>query len=34
VETEAELVLKLLRIGTVSTNVYLRRLYNFYMDDT
>jgi hypothetical protein len=26
VETEAELVLKVLRIGTVSTNVYLRRL--------
>ena len=32
VETEAELVLKVLRIGTVSTNVYLRRLYNFCVD--
>ena len=26
------LVLKVLRIGTVSTNVYLRRLYNFCVD--
>jgi hypothetical protein len=32
VETEAELILKVLRIGTVSTNVYLRRLYNFCVD--
>ncbi len=32
VETEAELMLKVLRIGTVSTNVYLRRLYNFCVD--
>ncbi len=32
VETGAELILKVLRIGTVSTNVYLRRLYNFCAD--
>ncbi len=32
VETQAELMLKVLRIGTVSTNVYLRRLYNFCVD--
>jgi hypothetical protein len=32
VETEAELLLKVLRIGTVYTNVYLRRLYNFCVD--
>ena len=32
VETEVELILKVLRIGTVSTNVYLRRLYNFCVD--
>jgi integrase len=32
VETEAELILKVLRIGTISTNVYLRRLYNFCVD--
>jgi hypothetical protein len=31
-ETEAELILKVLRIGTASTNVYLRRLYNFCAD--
>ena len=29
IETNAETLLKVLRIGTVSTNVYLRRLHNF-----
>ena len=32
VETEAELILKVLQMGTVSTNVYLRRLHNFCVD--
>lgn len=32
VETSAELLLKVLRSGTVSTNVYLRRLHNFCLD--
>ena len=32
VETQAELILKVLQLGTVSTNVFLRRLYNFCMD--
>ena len=31
-ETEAELVLKVLRIGMGSSNVYLRRLYSFHVD--
>lgn len=31
-ETRAEHFLKVLRIGTVSTNVYLRRLHNFALD--
>ena len=32
VETKAELILSVLRSGTVSTNVYLRRLHNFCVD--
>jgi hypothetical protein len=31
-ETRADHVLKVLRTGTVSTNVYLRRLHNFALD--
>jgi integrase len=32
VETQAEMILSVLRSGTVSTNVYLRRLHNFCLD--
>lgn len=32
IETKGEALLKALRIGTVSTNVYLRRLHNFCVD--
>ena len=32
IETRAEHLLKVLRTGTVSTNVYLRRLHNFVID--
>jgi hypothetical protein len=32
IETRADHVLKVLRTGTVSTNVYLRRLHNFALD--
>lgn len=32
IETPAELLLKVLRLGTVSTNIYLRRLHNFCLD--
>lgn len=32
IETKAETILKVLQIGTVSTNVYLRRLHNFCVD--
>ena len=32
IETQAELLLKVLNAGTVSTNVYLRRLHNFCVD--
>lgn len=32
VETPADLVLRVLRVGTVSTNVFLRRLHNFCLD--
>jgi integrase len=32
IETKAELLLKVLQVGTVSTNVYLRRLHNFCVD--
>jgi integrase len=32
IETQGELILRVLRSGTVSTNVYLRRLHNFCMD--
>ncbi|MFA7344920.1 MAG: hypothetical protein WC003_11500 [Terrimicrobiaceae bacterium] len=32
VETQAEHILKVLQLGTVSTNVFLRRLYNFCVD--
>jgi integrase len=32
IETQSELLLKALQIGTVSTNVYLRRLHNFCVD--
>lgn len=31
-ETQAELLLEVLRVGTVSTNVHLRRLHNFCLD--
>lgn len=32
IETKGETLLKVLQIGTVSTNVYLRRLHNFCVD--
>lgn len=32
IETQAEALLKVLRSGTVSTNIYLRRLHNFCLD--
>ena len=32
IETPGELLLKVLNMGTVSTNVYLRRLHNFCVD--
>jgi integrase len=32
IETKGELLLKVLQAGTVSTNVYLRRLHNFCVD--
>ncbi len=32
IETQGELLLKALRTGTVSTNVFLRRLHNFCID--
>ncbi|MBI4661544.1 MAG: hypothetical protein HY735_22200 [Verrucomicrobia bacterium] len=32
IETQAELLLRVLNSGTVSTNVYLRRLHNFCVD--
>jgi integrase len=32
IETKAETILKVLQMGTVSTNVYLRRLHNFCVD--
>ena len=32
IETEGETLLKVLQMGTVSTNVYLRRLHNFCVD--
>jgi integrase len=32
VETSGELLLKILEVGTVSTNVFLRRLHNFCVD--
>jgi integrase len=32
VETPGELLLKILQVGTVSTNVFLRRLHNFCVD--
>ena len=32
IETQAELLLKALQVGTVSTNVFLRRLHNFCVD--
>jgi len=32
VETSAEILLRVLRVGTVSTNVFLRRLHNFCLD--
>jgi integrase len=32
IETQGELLLKVLQMGTVSTNVYLRRLHNFCVD--
>ncbi len=32
IETKGEAILKALQIGTVSTNVYLRRLHNFCVD--
>lgn len=32
IETQAETLLKVLRQGTVSTNIYLRRLHNFCLD--
>lgn len=32
IETRADHILKVLRTGTVSTNVYLRRLHNFALD--
>ena len=32
IETKGETILKVLQMGTVSTNVYLRRLHNFCVD--
>jgi integrase len=32
IETQGDLLLKVLQVGTVSTNVYLRRLHNFCVD--
>ncbi len=32
IETQAEILLKVLQEGTVSTNIYLRRLHNFSLD--
>jgi integrase len=32
IETQGDLLLKVLKMGTVSTNVYLRRLHNFCID--
>jgi hypothetical protein len=32
IETPGELLLKVLQLGKVSTNIYLRRLHNFYLD--
>jgi integrase len=32
IETKSETILKVLQMGTVSTNVYLRRLHNFCVD--
>jgi integrase len=32
IETKGEIILKVLQMGTVSTNVYLRRLHNFCVD--
>jgi hypothetical protein len=32
IETKGEFILKVLQAGTVSTNVYLRRLHNFCVD--
>ena len=32
IETQADILLKVLREGTVSTNIYLRRLHNFCLD--
>jgi integrase len=32
IETQAEHFLKVLQVGTVSTNVYLRRIHNFVLD--
>ncbi len=32
IETKGEMILKVLQMGTVSTNVYLRRLHNFCVD--
>src|SRR5690606_9244484 len=32
IETQGELLLKVLQLGTVSTNVYARRLHNFCVD--
>ena len=32
IETQGELLLRVLQTGTVSTNVYLRRLHNFCVD--
>jgi integrase len=34
IETKGETLLKVLQMGTVSTNVYLRRLHNFSLDMT
>jgi len=32
IETPGELLLKVLHLGKVSTNIYLRRLHNFCLD--
>jgi hypothetical protein len=32
IETQGELLLRVMRLGKVSTNVYLRRLHNFCVD--